>query len=94
MNNEFYKELVSKFGNKNQLLKVVEECSELMQPLLQIITRKKENNKNFKREIIIEEMCDVLMTFESLKIIYNISNEEIENYIKFKEQKTKLKYLE
>lgn len=94
MNNEFYKELVSKFGNKNQLLKVVEECSELMQPLLQIITRKKEDDKNFKREIIVEEMCDVLMTFESLKIIYNISNEEIENYIKFKEQKTKLKYLE
>lgn len=85
MNKEFYKKLVNKFGNDGQILKCVEELSELIEPLVHVLTRKEFNNQNYERANIIIEMCDVLMTFESLKIIYSISEEEIQNYIKYKE---------
>lgn len=81
----FYERLLNKFGGSKQILKTIEEMNELTQVLLWELNNK-DKNKNI-REKVLEEMSDVLMTFESLKLIYNISDKEIQDQINFKENK-------
>lgn len=82
----FYERLLNKFGGSKQILKCIEEMNELTQVLLWELNDKGKQPK-FIREKVIEEMSDVLMTFESLKLIYNISDKEIQDQINFKENK-------
>lgn len=86
MNKDFYKKLVDRFGNHHQILKTIEELHELTSVLLHVLTSNEYNNKNYQRGNIVEEMCDILMTFESIKKIYGISDNEISNYINYKEK--------
>jgi NTP pyrophosphatase (non-canonical NTP hydrolase) len=60
------------WGTHAQILIAVEEMSELTKALLKNINRGKNN-----RDDILEEFVDVLITLEQLKIIYGLTDEEI-----------------
>lgn len=61
------------WGKIPQVLMVVEEMAELQKELVKNINRNKDNVDK-----ITEELADVLIVLEQLKIIYGISEETLE----------------
>ena len=64
VNEAYYKKLIQKFGVKNQIIVAIEELSELQKELCKYL-RDKTNIRN-----ISEEMADVEIMLEQLKIIF------------------------
>jgi hypothetical protein len=87
---EFYKKLVELMGNEIQKKKCLEELIELSQVIIQDIN--KDLNKIFIRNKVIEEMSHVLMTFQSLKEVYNINDKDLLFEINYKKDLLKNKY--
>jgi len=87
---EFYKKLVGLMGNEIQKKKCLEELIELSQVIIQDIN--KDLNKIFIRNKVIEEMSHVLMTFQSLKEVYNINDKDLLFEINYKKDLLKNKY--
>jgi len=73
---------VNKLNKKDQIMKAAEECCELAQAVLK--SNCKENNY-----AIITEIADVLVMIEQIKVIYNFSDEEINDEIDRKLQRLK-----
>ena len=61
-----YKQAIDKFGMDNQLLKVIEELAEL-----QIEISKALNVHDFREGSLIEEIADVEIMLEQLKLIFD-----------------------
>jgi len=80
----FYQNIVNFFGNEHQIKKSIEELLELSLNLTMIISKNLDNNK--ERIGIIEEMAHVLMVFESLKIVFNIKENELNKEIESKKE--------
>ena len=74
---EIYKELIQRYGD-TQIIVAVEELSELQKELCKAL-RSNGNRKN-----LIEEMADVEIMLEQMKMYFLIEQEEID---KIKEQK-------
>lgn len=76
------KEIVSRsleaYGNGIQLVVCMEELSELTQAISKEI-RGKDNRNN-----LVEEMADVLICIEILKQVFEITDEDIDSWIKYK----------
>jgi len=87
---EFYKKLVELMGTNIQKKKCLEELIELSQVIIQDIN--KDLNKIFIRNKVIEEMSHVLMTFQSLKEVYNINDKDLLFEINYKKDLLKNKY--
>jgi hypothetical protein len=87
---EFYKKLVELMGNEIQKKKCLEELIELSQVIIQDIN--KDLNKIFIRNKVIEEMSHVLMTFQSLKEVYNINDKDLLFEINYKKDLLKNKH--
>lgn len=79
--NNLYNNLINKYGGK-QLVVAVEELSELQKEICKSL-RGKDNKKN-----LIEEMADVYIMLDQLKIYYNISDDELNNKIIDKNERT------
>ena len=79
MKNNLYKDAIAKFGKGLQIAMFIEEASELIKELI------KELRGKGNRENIAEEMADVEIMLEQLKIIFN-NNDLIQ---KFKIEKLK-----
>lgn len=67
---QLYKHLGIRYGLENQILKCVEELSELQKELIKYILYRKGN--------VIEEMADVEIMLEQLRYIFDIEEVEIE----------------
>lgn len=78
MNSEVLMEAIQTYGSDNQLNVAIEEMSELIK---EICKRKRMANN---RKEIVEEMADVIIMLEQLKLIFNISSTELETQIEFK----------
>ena len=89
--NETYCNIISKFGIKNQIIVAVEELSELQKELLKDL-RFFEEKKLSSIDNITEEMADVEIMLDQLKIIYN-NKEDIEKVKKIKIHRTVERYL-
>lgn len=76
---EVFMQIIQHFGAVNQLHKAVEELLELAEVL-----EKDANKRTWSRAKVIEELADVLVMAEQLKIIYDIPDEAI---IEMKNQK-------
>ena len=63
MEENVYKEAVQAFGETHQIIKTIEELSELQQALCKFLDGKKHN--------VEEEMADVGIMLEQLKLIFN-----------------------
>jgi len=83
-NIDFYSKLVNKNGAKVQIDKCTEELVELLEVLIKSQTKPNDLSIEKLREKVITEMSHVIMTFESLKIVFNISEEDIEREILLK----------
>ena len=86
MDKDFFKWLVTKNGTEAQAKKTLEELNELSDVIIKSLT--KPNDEEFNgvklREKVVTEMAHVLMTFESLKIIFDIDEAELEKEILLK----------
>ena len=80
--------LVKKNGITNQLFIAVEECAELQQAISKCY-RNKELIPTEVRENLIEEMADVMICLEQLKVIFHVSEEELKFWIEAKENRLK-----
>lgn len=76
-----YKKLVEIMGHEKQLDKCLEEVIEFLEVLIKLKTKNK-----FNKNKMIEEMAHVYMVFRSLKIMFNISENDIQNEILWKER--------
>lgn len=86
------KEIVSKsldtYGNGIQLVVCMEELSEPSQAI------SKEIRGVGDRSNLVEEMADVIICLEILKQIFAVTNVEIEEWVKFKQERNlkRIKY--
>ena len=81
-----YNKMIEKYGQKDQMLIAVEECSELQKAILKFLRGRCNQIE------IAEEMADVEIMLEQLKIMFN-NKEEIEYFKKQKIMRTSKSYL-
>ena len=81
-----YNKMIEKYGQKDQMLIAVEECSELQKAILKFLRGRCNQIE------IAEEMADVEIMLEQLKIMFN-NKEEIEYFKKQKIMRTSKLYL-
>lgn len=75
------KKSIDFYGKDTQSIVCMEECSEL----IQCISKELRGKSDIAH--LAEEMADVLICVEILKQIYNISDEELNNWIKYKQER-------
>ena len=82
---EVNKEIVAKsletYGNGIQLVVCMEELSELTQAI------SKEIRGNDDRNNLVEKMADVIICLEILKQVFEITDEDIDSWIKYKQER-------
>lgn len=69
------KKSIEHYGADLQTVVCMEECAELIQAISKM-KRGKDNRDN-----LIEEIADVMICMEILKQVYGISDNEIQNYV-------------
>lgn len=80
---EVLEKALKKYGKKSQMMICAEECSELIQAITKRIRYYKSETIN-TRENLIEEIADVIICIEYLKMIDDIDQSEIDLYISSK----------
>nr|DAH30440.1 MAG TPA: nucleoside triphosphate pyrophosphohydrolase [Caudoviricetes sp.] len=75
---------IDSYGRVNQVIKTVEELSELSQALCKILTSKFTDDRSEFFENIFEEMADVEIMLEQCKMIFYKSEDKINDYKKKK----------
>lgn len=81
VNKELQAEVVNKYGANIQSTICMEECAELIQAISKM-KRGKDNKDN-----LIEEMADVLIAFSQLRVIYDITDDEIIKWLDAKQDR-------
>ncbi|MCL2015355.1 MAG: hypothetical protein FWG68_03800 [Defluviitaleaceae bacterium] len=69
---ELMQQALKKWGKNSQVMMALEEMSELSKELLKNINRNSDN-----RQEILEEISDVWLLLEQMKIVYDISEQEL-----------------
>ena len=82
INKDLLQKVIDKYGTTLQSTVAMEELAELIKEISKVIR----GNKN--ADGMIEEIADVLIMIEQLKLMYNISDEEIESEISDKMYRT------
>lgn len=77
VNKKLYKEAIKTFGESAQAVVAMEECSELIKEISKALRRK------INIEHIAEEIADVEIMVEQLKIMFNIED-LVEHFIRMK----------
>lgn len=80
---EFYEDIIRKtiecYGTEKQSVVCMEECCELVQAI------SKELRGKSDKKHLAEEMADVLICMEMLKIMYHVTDDELNEWIKKKQ---------
>lgn len=66
-----YEMAITKYGQMNQIIKAVEEMSELTKELCKLLV----NDSKYSIECIAEEIADVTIMMEQLRLIFDINDE-------------------
>ena len=85
MNERYIKEIVEHYGNERQKLKAIEELTELVEIIAKDLNRKEIKNQ---REHILEEIAEVMIMVEQLKLVYGFSDDEVSEMVKHKLRRT------
>ena len=72
---------IKHYGNENQMMQTMEELSELSVAISKCLRYKDDIEA---RNNLVEEIADVLIMIDQLKIIMNIKDYEIDCYRKYK----------
>lgn len=75
-------EIINFYGPKMQCIIAMEECAELIQAISKL--QRFEVKKASKWDNITEEIADVLICIEQLKLMYCITDKDIQGFIDFK----------
>jgi NTP pyrophosphatase (non-canonical NTP hydrolase) len=88
--NSVYRIVLDKYGKKAQAKKARQELDELKYELTECIINDKlyDFKWDYGAKEIIEEIADVLNMIESLKLIFNIGNEDLHNHMVEKMRRT------
>lgn len=84
------KKIINHFGSVNQIVKAIEECSELSVKLAKAIPSYRELTKE-QVSSITEEMADVYIMLEQLILIFD-NEKEVKKQIEFKKDRTLKRY--
>jgi len=85
MNEGELEAIIKHYGAYEQLCIHTEECAELIQAISKIIRCRDDIDKlNACKEHLKEEMADVIVCINQLKIIFDISDEDIELWTTYK----------
>lgn len=80
---EFYEDIIRQtiecYGTRKQSVACMEECCELVQAI------SKELKGKSDKEHLTEEMADVLICLEMLKIMYHVTDDELNEWVKKKQ---------
>lgn len=86
--------MLKKYGEDTQIDVAIEEMSELIKELIKYKRAKVyKSENNPRRQYVLEEMGDVLFMIEYLKIIFNITEDDINDIIIEKSTRTGERYL-
>ena len=77
-NKDALEKAIKKYGVEKQLLVCMEEPAELIQAISKVERYPEDSTR---MQDLIEEMADVTICLEYLKLIYNIRQEEIDGWI-------------
>lgn len=77
---DFLRECIAYFGETKQQAVCIEEMAELTQQLCKFMI----DHPNKSREKLVEEYTDVLIMLNQMKLIFSITDEEVENGKVFK----------
>ena len=80
---------IDTYGVENQIIKTVEELSELSQALCKFLSKSKTESDRYIVDNICEEIADVEIMLEQCKMIFYESENKINDY-----KKKKIKRLE
>lgn len=86
MKKELIEKIIDKYGIQAQSNIAMEECAELIQAISKCL-RSKDIVPILVREYLIEEMADVSICLEQLKVMYSIDDYEIESWKMMKEDR-------
>ena len=78
---DLYERNIQYHGIEQETTIAMEECSELIQAISKC---KRYGFVDKHRDNLIEEIADVLIVINELQLIYDISNDDIENIKKYK----------
>lgn len=84
---DIFERIIQKFGEEKQIVVAIEELSELQKALCKYL-RNGELTYN-----LLEEIADVTIMLEQLKIIFEIDNKEVVKAIYEKELRIEERYL-
>ena len=73
-------DIAERYGRRNQEKQAISELSEL----LYVLTRRPDQRKIDWKNDLIDEIADVTIMLEQLRLIYDIENDEINERINFK----------
>ncbi len=76
----FLRFCIDHFGEQKQQAVCIEEMAELTQQLCKFMI----DHKNKRREKLVEEYTDVLIMLNQIKIIYKITDKEVEELRNYK----------
>lgn len=86
--------MIDTYGDNAQSRLAMEECAEL----IQAVNKMSRLNRGYKdynsaKSNLIEEIADALIMIEQLKIMYNITDDDIQHWIDYKcERQIRLKF--
>lgn len=75
---------IYRYGEVNQHFKLMEECAELIQAVAKYQTSETAKEKLIQRNHIKEEMADVVIMIEQLKLLHDIKDGELEKEVEYK----------
>lgn len=81
VNKEIVQRSLETYGNGIQLVVCMEELSELTQAISKEIRGKDDRNN------LVEEMADVIICLEILKQVFEITDKDIDSWIKYKQER-------
>lgn len=88
--------MLAKMGEDFEIDIAIEEMSELIKEIMKykrskVLEREKQSASH---EHVVEEIGDVMFMMEYLKIIFNISDEEIKRVVEEKAKRTRRRYID
>lgn len=82
LNKQEVLETIISGGYNIQSLIAMEECAELQKAISKLIRYGDEDKENYDN--LVEEMADVIICLEQLKVMYQVSDEELKTMIERK----------
>ncbi len=88
---EFYKKVIAKYGIFNQQLKAIEEMAELTQAIVKFrFSKFTDSDHQELKEHMLEELADVDIMMDQMKVIYGTNDIESFKVIKLKRLESKI----